>query len=70
MAPIEFHPIQTFDENKHIVDTVAMDYVRQATDDVHHLLPANVSADGNCLYHSVLLLMNDPTVTVAELRSK
>ena len=32
------------------------------------MLPAAVPADGNCLYHSILLLMNDPMIGVAELR--
>jgi hypothetical protein len=70
MAPIEFHPNQIFDEKKHIVDLVAMEYVEKAAHDVHHLVPAQVSADGNCLYHSILLLMDNPTVTINELRGK
>ncbi len=70
MAPIEFHPNQTFDEKKHIVDIVAMEYVEKAVNDVHHLVPAKVPADGNCLYHSIVLLMDNPAVTTNELRGK
>ena len=61
MAPIEFHSNQIFDEKKHIVDIVAMEYVEKA---------AKVSADGNSLYHSILLLMDNPTVTISEMRCK
>ena len=70
MAPIEFYPNQTFDQKKHIADIIAMEYVKKAASDVHHLVPAEVPADGNCLYHSILLLMNNSVVTVDELRGK
>jgi hypothetical protein len=68
MAPIPFHPNQVFDERKHVVDVVAKEYLRKATADVDHLIPADVSPDGNCLYHSILLLMNNSMVTTSELR--
>ncbi|CAF3774135.1 unnamed protein product [Rotaria sp. Silwood1] len=68
MAPIQFHPNQVFDETKHIVDPIAKKYLKKATNDVHHLIPVKVADDGNCLYHSILLLMNNPTVTTDELR--
>ena len=32
------------------------------------LSPVAVIADKNCLYNSIVLLMNDPTIGVAELR--
>ena len=70
MTPIDFYPNQIFDEKKHTVDIVAMEYVEKATDDVHHLVPAEVAVDGNCLYHCILLLMNDPAVTISEIRGK
>jgi len=57
-----------FDETKHVVDVIAKEYLEKATGDVHHLIPVEVIADGNCLYHSVVLLMNNPTVTASELR--
>jgi hypothetical protein len=68
MASYEFRPDQIFDERKHIVDAVAKQYLQQATSDVHHLIPVKVKANGNCLNHSILLLMNDPAVTASELR--
>ena len=57
-----------FDETKHVVDVIAKEYLEKATGDVHHLIPVEVIADGNCLYHSVVLLMNNPTVTASDLR--
>jgi hypothetical protein len=68
MTPISFHPIQVFDETKHEVDVVAKEYIRTATDDVCHLIPVDVGKDGNCLYHSMVLLMNNPSITASELR--
>ena len=68
MAPIQFHPNQVFDETKHVVDAIAKKYLEKATGDVQHLVPVQVIADGNCLYHSIVLLMNNPAVTASELR--
>lgn len=68
MTPIPFHPICVFDETKHEVDVVAIEYVQKATDDVRHLIPVNVSNDGNCLYHSMVLLINNPLIMANELR--
>ncbi len=70
MAPIEFYPNQIFDQRKHTADFIAMEYVEKAVNDVHHLVPAKVPVDGNCLYHSIILLMDNSIVTVAELRGK
>ena len=68
MVPCEFRPNQTFDEGQHIVDIVAKQYLEKATSDVHHLVPVKVGANGNCLYNSIILLMNNPVVTTSELR--
>ena len=68
MTPISFHPILVFDETKHEMDVVAKEYLQKASDDVHHLIPINVGSDGNCLYHSMVLLINDPSITTSELR--
>lgn len=68
MAPIDFHPNQVFDETKHVIDVVAKKYLEKASDDVHHLVPVAVTGDGNCLYRSILVLMNNPAVTPEELR--
>ncbi|CAF1161335.1 unnamed protein product [Rotaria sordida] len=68
MIPFQFHPIQVFDETKHIVDVVANEYLKKATGDIHHIIPVDVLADGNCLYHSIVVLMNNRLVTASELR--
>jgi hypothetical protein len=68
MIPLQFHPTQVFDDRKHVVDVKAKKYLEKATGDIHHLVPADVIADGNCLYHSIVLLMNNPSVTTSELR--
>ncbi|CAF4684330.1 unnamed protein product [Rotaria sp. Silwood2] len=68
MMPLQFHPIQVFDETKHTADTVAKEYLQKATEDTHHLVSVNVLGDGNCLYQSIVVLMNNPLVTASELR--
>ena len=68
MIPFEFHPIHVFDEAKHMVDVVAKEYLGKATGDIHHLIPVDVPGDGNCLYHSIVVLMNNSLVTASELR--
>ncbi|CAF4778660.1 unnamed protein product [Rotaria sp. Silwood1] len=68
MIPIQFNPNQVFDERKYLVDAVAKTYLRKATDDVQHLIPVEVVGDGNCLYNSILLLMNNSMITTSELR--
>jgi hypothetical protein len=65
---LEFYPNQIFDENKHRSDAVAMEYVEKAANDVRHLVPADVLADRNCLYNSIVLLMDSAVVTASELR--
>ncbi|CAF1484183.1 unnamed protein product [Adineta steineri] len=68
MSPLEFRPYGVFDDRIHVVDLIAKEYLEKASADVQHLIPVDVDADGNCLYHSVILLMNDPTLTASELR--
>ncbi|CAF4200105.1 unnamed protein product [Rotaria sp. Silwood2] len=68
MLSIQFNPNQVFDERKYLVDAVAKTYLRKATDEVQHLIPVEVVADGNCLYNSILLLMNTSMITTSELR--
>ena len=70
MAPFEFHPNQVFDERQHILDIVAKQYLEKATNDVHHLVPVKVGVNGNCLYNSIILLMNNAAVTTSELRGR
>lgn len=66
--PFQFYPIYVFDETKHVVDVIATEYLQKAADDTHHLVPVDVFGDGNCLYHSIIVLMNNPLVTACELR--
>lgn len=68
MIPLQFQPTQTFNETKHVTDVIAKEYLDKANSDVRHLVPVKVTADGNCLYHSIVLLMNNPSVTTDELR--
>lgn len=68
MIPFQFNPTQTFNETKHVVDVMAKEYLDKANSDVDHLVPVKVTADGNCLYHSIVLLMNNPSITTDELR--
>ena len=69
MVPFQFHPVQVFDKTKHVVDLAAKRYLEKAEEnDFHHFLPVNVPADGNCLYHSIILLINNSSVTTDELR--
>jgi len=68
MIPFQFYPTHVFDETKHVVDVVAKEYLEKATGDIHHLIPVDVLADGNCLYHSIVVLMNNSLVAASELR--
>jgi hypothetical protein len=65
---LEFYPSQLFDEKKHRSDAAALEYLGKAANDVRHLVPVEVAADGNCLYHSIVLLMDTAVVTASELR--
>ena len=68
MAPLQFQIAQVFDKTKHVVDMIAKKYLEKAADDVHNFVPVHAIADGNCLYNSIVLLVNDPAVTASELR--
>ncbi|CAF1186007.1 unnamed protein product [Adineta steineri] len=68
MSPLEFRPYGVFDDRIHVVDLIAKEYLEKASADVQHLIPVDVDADGNGLYHSVILLMNGSTLTASELR--
>jgi hypothetical protein len=65
---LNFNPKQTFDETEHQLDAAALEYLGKTANDVRHLVPAEVAADGNCLYHSIVLLMDTTVVTASELR--
>ncbi|CAF1039182.1 unnamed protein product [Adineta steineri] len=68
LTAFQFHPIQVFNKRKHVVDLIAKSYLDKAADDVQHLLPVDVPGDGNCLYYSILVLMNNSSITTDELR--
>ena len=61
-------PEQSFDGARHRLDLAAQSYLKKVNGCPSDVSPAAVTADGNCLYHSIVLLMNDPTIGVAELR--
>ena len=67
IMPLQFEPILIFDERKHLVDVVANAYLEKAAHDMHHLIPVEVDADGNCLYNSIVLLMDNIGITTSEL---
>ncbi len=68
MPPLQlFLPIE-FDEHKHAIDTVAQQYLKQASKNVQHLIPLRSLADGNCLFNSVVSLVPDSGVSAVELR--
>nr|AEN94422.1 hypothetical protein [Adineta vaga] len=69
MTTLEFNIYDSFDERIHMPDNVAKQYLEKASVDVRHLIPADVAADGNCLYHSecialltVIFLFLVPTI--------
>ncbi|CAF4264284.1 unnamed protein product, partial [Adineta steineri] len=68
MSPLEFRPYGVFDDRIHVVDLIAKEYLEKASADAQRLIPVDVDADGNGLYHSVILLMNGSTLTASELR--
>lgn len=69
VLPIQFHPSRIFDKNIHRTDVVAKKYLEKAIGTTHNLVPVDVDADGNCLYHSIRIFMNNSTITTSELRS-
>ena len=69
MLPLHFAPNQLFNGTRHRLDLVAKSYLKKVNGCPGDLTPVAVAADGNCLYNSIVLLMNDPTIGVAELRS-
>ena len=68
VPPLRFVPEQSFDGARHRLDLTAQSYLKKVIGCPSDLLPAAVPADGNCFYHSIVLLMNDSTIGVVELR--
>lgn len=68
MPPLQlFLPIE-FDERQHAIDTMAQQYLKQASKSVQNLIPLRSLADGNCLFNSVVSLVPDSGVSAVELR--
>lgn len=68
IAPLRFVLEQSYDGARHRLDRTAQSYLSKVSECPREVLPAVVPEDGNCLYHSILLLINDSTIGVAELR--
>ena len=68
MAPIQITPSIEFDDNKHIIDVVAQEYIKHASKSVQHLIPIKILGDGNCLFNSIVCLMPDSNISAVELR--
>ena len=68
VTSLRFAPNQVFDGARHRLDLVAHSYLKKVDNCPSDLSPVAVTADGNCLYNSMVLLINDPTIGVAELR--
>lgn len=68
MIPFQFTPIVYFDPNVHEIDRCAKSYLEKASADVRNMIPVEVRADGNCLYHSIICLNGATAVTTIELR--
>lgn len=70
MGEMEFRPVEVFNEEKHTVDLVALEYLGKIGGFVSNMIPVKVEADGNCLYNSILLLMGTSPASISELRGK
>ena len=57
-----------FDERKHVTDSMAQQYLKQASKSVQYLIPLRSLADGNCLFNSRVSLVPDSSVPAVELR--
>ncbi|CAF3827032.1 unnamed protein product, partial [Adineta steineri] len=68
VLPLRLFLPNEFDELKHTIDTIAQQYLKQASKSVQHLIPLRSLADGNCLFNSVVSLVPDSGVSAVELR--
>ena len=68
MPPLKLLLPTEFDEHKHVTDSMAQQYLKQATKSVQHLIPLRSLDDGNCLFNSVVSLVPDSGVSAVELR--
>ncbi|CAF4124306.1 unnamed protein product, partial [Adineta steineri] len=68
VSPLRLFWPNEFDERMHTIDTIAQQYLKQASRSVQHLIPLSSLADGNCLFNSVVSLVPDSGVSAVELR--
>ena len=68
MTPINFTPIIQFNPEIHKIDQEATLYLQRTSPGIDNLVPINVAADGNCLYHSIICLSGRTALTSSELR--
>jgi hypothetical protein len=68
MKPLELVPLETFDEKRHSIDSTALEYLQKASTKMQNLIPIKTFGDGNCLFNSVVAVMPDGAISVAELR--
>lgn len=59
-----------FDEARHSVDTISVNYLKLFCDNINNtdFIPVFTIGDGNCLYNSISRYITDSDVTVEELR--
>lgn len=57
-----------FDESKHTIDPIAKKYLEKASKTVQSFIPVDTLKDGNCLFHSIVSLVNDCELSAPELR--
>ncbi|CAF4236847.1 unnamed protein product [Rotaria magnacalcarata] len=65
---IQFTPITHFDPKVHRIDQKANLYLQQASLDVQNMIAIEFTADGNCLYNSIICLSGNTASTPSELR--
>ncbi|CAF1459092.1 unnamed protein product [Adineta steineri] len=68
VSPLRLLWPNEFNEPKHTIDTIAQQYLKQASKSVQHLIPLSSLADGSCLFNSVVSLVPDSGVSAVELR--
>ncbi|CAF1554051.1 unnamed protein product, partial [Adineta steineri] len=68
VSPLRLLWPNEFDELKHTIDTIAQQYLKQASKNVQHLIPLSSLGDGNCLFNSVVSLVPDSGASAVELR--
>ncbi|CAF0864572.1 unnamed protein product [Didymodactylos carnosus] len=70
MAPLSYTPTTHFDACLHKLDTVAQVYLSKCNlSNLLDLIPVESTGNGNCLYNSILTLMQSPSeITAEELR--